>query len=649
MQKTKAELLLDKIKEHNNAYRAGIPVVSDTEYDAEIEELQKLDPDNEWFKRIEPAPVGEARKVKLPIPMKSLYKVKDMKALQNWIQSLGITEEDMIVVTPKFDGLSLLHNERTGMTYSRGGAENEGQNCTAHYKAIGLQQIQSKLEYTYGEFVFSRHSWETYFHGKASPDTGDKYKSPRNTAAGLLNRDQPSECLKRVDFFRYGTDEKSLEQFQTYVEFYAYLCRTFDQEFLYSVIRVKDFNENILMSLYREWSKHYYIDGLVLYANDLSVWKRVGRQETTGNPNYAIAYKNPNFTATFETTVLGIDWKINKAGALKPVVNIETVDTGDCEMENPTGYNARWIKEHQIAPCARILVTRSGGVIPKILDTIEPATQDETNKMWSKLSVCPHCGSTTVWSQNGVELCCSNKDCCGIKLAKIAFFYATTGAENMGEETIAKIFNAGFKTLREMLDITFEELLEIDSFGEVVANEVLKNNQRIKSGLEVTVLMHASDCFSGIGQVKAKKILSELSEEQQFAFIDGKFASWNSNEELMNKDGFKSSSVTIQSFLLGVLPFYQFVAENGLKMLPMKTTQQPTSNKYDGFAVCFTGIRDQSLEEEIAAGGGKVVSGVSKKTTHLIVADVNSMSSKATKAREFGIPILTIAQFKALD
>lgn len=642
MQKSRTELLLDKIKEHNNAYRAGIPIVSDAEYDAELEELHKLDPDNEWLKHIEPAPVGEARKVKLPIPMKSLYKVKDIKSLQNWVQSLGISDEDMIVVTPKFDGLSLLHNERTGMTYSRGGAKNEGQNCTAHYKAIGLQQVQSKLEYTYGEFVFSRHSWESYFNGKTSPETGEKYKSPRNTATGLLNRDQPSESLRHVDFFRYGTDDKSLAQFQTYVEFYTYLCRTFDQEFLYSVIRVKDFNEETLMSLFKEWSTHYYIDGLVLYANDINVWKRVGRQETTGNPNYAIAYKNPNFTETFETTVLGIDWKINKAGALKPVVNIEKVDTGDCEMENPTGYNARWIKEHQIATGAKILVTRSGGVIPKILETLEHSNQSNIP------AVCPHCGSATEWSENGVELCCSNKDCEGIKLAKIVFFYTTVGVENMGEETITKIFNTGFKVLREMLDITFEELLDIDGFGESIANDILKNNQRIKSGLDVTVLMHASDCFSGIGQVKAKKILSELSEEQQFAFIEGKFASWADNDELKSKDGFKNASVTIQSFLLGVLPFYQFIATNGLKILPMKAAQQPTSDKYKDFAVCFTGVRDQQLEEEIAAGGGKVVSTVSKKTTHLIVADVNSTSSKAVKARDLGIPLLTIGQFKEL-
>ena len=56
-----------------------------------------------------------------------------------------------------------------------------------------------------------------------------------------------------------------------------------------------------------------------------------------------------------------------QSGALKPVVNIEAVDTGDCTMENPTGYHAKYIFENSIGKGATISVTRSGGVIPKIL------------------------------------------------------------------------------------------------------------------------------------------------------------------------------------------------------------------------------------------------------------------------------------------
>ena len=56
------DVLLDMIKRHNKMYRMGTPEISDAEYDAEIELLKTLDPDNEWFKHTEPAFVPETRK-----------------------------------------------------------------------------------------------------------------------------------------------------------------------------------------------------------------------------------------------------------------------------------------------------------------------------------------------------------------------------------------------------------------------------------------------------------------------------------------------------------------------------------------------------------------------------------------------------------
>ena len=125
------------------------------------------------------------------------------------------------------------------------------------------------------------------------------------------------------------------------------------QKYPFVTVQLKDLTESELSELFLFWRQYFYIDGLVLYIDDLSLWKVIGRQQTSGNPLYAIAYKHPDFTESFETTVKGVNWKASKSGALKPVVNIETVDTGDCNMENPTGYNAGWIYNHHIAPGAK--------------------------------------------------------------------------------------------------------------------------------------------------------------------------------------------------------------------------------------------------------------------------------------------------------
>lgn len=643
----KVERLATLIAKYNKSYRLGEPQVSDAEYDKLVDELKRIDPDNEWFNHLEPADVARMRKVKLPIPMKSLNKVKDIQSFKKWASSIGLTSSDSVIVTPKFDGLSLLHDEQNGCAYSRGGAENEGQDCTSHYQnASSIVNAPSQLRYTFGEFVFSHKSWTTNFAGKTSPDTGDKYRSPRNTAAGLLNRDEPSSNLQYVDFFRYGTDEGSLSGFQTYEELYQYLCSTFSQPNLYHKVSVCDLTSGLCQHLYQEWVQQYYIDGLVVYANDLSVWKTVGRQENTGNPNYAIAYKDPDFTEIFETTVKSVIWKINKSGAFKPVVNIEPIDTGDCSMENPTGNNARWIVSHHIAKGAKVLVTRSGGVIPKILETTQNASEYEERRQMDELCICPHCGEPVQWNEKRIEMECRNPNCPGRRLAKIVFFFKTLEAESMGEDTITKIYDAGYQYLNEILNITFDELLAIDGFGEYLANQILDAIHKIRAGVEVTRLMHASDCFSGIGQVRAKTILSQLSEAKRFAFYNEQFHNWSSNDELQTKDFFINANVTLRSFMLGIIPFYDFVARNGLTILPMDETPKATGSLCSGLKVCFTGIRDQILEGLIKSNGGEVVSGVSKKTTHLIVEDKDSQSSKAVKARQNGIPIMTIDEFK---
>lgn len=642
--------LAQEIKRLNTLYRAGTPEVSDAEYDALLEKWRQLEPDADWFSTTEPAPVNSGRKRKLPIPMKSLNKVKNLTDAKQWLQSLAIPPTASIVITPKFDGISWLHDEETGETYSRGGSENEGQNCTSHYLkgafgANGKWDIFYPPHYTFGELVFSRANWESRFAGKVSDATGEPYRSPRNTVAGFINRDEASPNIRHLTFFRYGVGENDLDNFDTYTELYNTLCKVYRQPNLKWTIPVEQLSENLLSELFNEWRKAYYIDGLVIYLDDLNLWKTIGRQQTTGNPLYAIAYKHPDFTESFETTVNGIDWKVSKAGALKPVVNIKAVDTGDCTMENPTGYNAKYIFENGIGKGATISVTRSGGVIPKILSIIKEASSEVMCEQRDNLLYCPDCGQPTKWNDSKVELICTNPKCPGITLAKVVHFYSTLDAEQMGEETLAKLFRAGYNTLRRILDITFEEIVRIDGFGDSIANVILDANKKIREGVEVTRLMHASDCFLGIGQVKAKSILSDLSDSDRFAFINGCVQTEAGFDQTPE---FLALNKTMQSFLKGIVPFYDFVAENKLTILPPEEKVKPVGDKYAGMKVCFTGVRDKCLEDEIVSQGGEVVSGVSKKTTHLIVGDTNSTSSKMSKAKSLGIPILTVEGFKSL-
>lgn len=631
-----------KIQEANKAYRAGNPIMTDAEYDALVEQLREIDPTNAWFQHIEPAQVIEGRKRKLPIPMKSLEKVKDLGDLSNWFKTCGLSEHDIIVIMPKFDGLSMLVDVRNQEAFTRGGSENEGQDCTAQYRYNDSSCVSGSsinCNYVFGEFVIRNHEWEQHFKGQLQ-ESGEKYKSQRNTAAGLLNRDDVSDALNHTKLFVYGADAASMKNYESFSLFIHNICLNLNQEPLYEFVNVGQIikqGQEALQQLYMKWRSVYPIDGLVLYVNDLRKWDALGRKNN-GNPNYAIAYKHPDFTEVHDTTVQRIEWQVAKSGALKPVVVVDDVDNGDCIMNSPTGNNASWISDRNIAPGAVVSLTRSGGVIPKIVAVPKPATPESIYELWDEMAECPACGSPTAWNETHKELVCTNPECKGRQLAKIVFFYDILGAENFGYETLKKIFDHGLNTLHQILFADYAQLEGIDGFGDSTINNIIEQNRKIIAGVELPKLMHASDCFKNIGESTAKKMLDRYP-----SFIE---AFCKPNLSLVFEGTLPAGeNKTEQAFFDGLELFANFMVHNELTAIAPEAPKS-TGNSLEDLSVCVSGFRDKALEEFILANGGKNASGVSKNTTHLVVKDKDSGSSKISKAKQLGIEILTLDEFK---
>lgn len=83
-------------------------------------------------------------------------------------------------------------------------------------------------------------------------------------------------------------------------------------------------------------------------------------------------------------------------------------------------------------------------------------------------------------------------------------------------------------------------------------------------------------------------------------------------------------------------------------------TEQVTATTLDGLRVCFTGsatiggrpMERRDLEALAAVRGLQPVSSVTKKGCDLVVAaDASSTSGKAKKAREWGIPVISVEEF----
>ena len=103
---------------------------------------------------------------------------------------------------------------------------------------------------------------------------------------------------------------------------------------------------------------------------------------------------------------------------------------------------------------------------------------------------------------------------------------------------------------------------------------------------------------------------------------------------------------------LGVwLALNQLLGGNvNLPPLPTNGEVQPHEVAYDADlhdqVFVFSGFRDEVLAARIANAGGRLAGGISKKVTTLLVANENTTTGKATKAREYGITIQTKEDFE---
>lgn len=109
--------------------------------------------------------------------------------------------------------------------------------------------------------------------------------------------------------------------------------------------------------------------------------------------------------------------------------------------------------------------------------------------------------------------------------------------------------------------------------------------------------------------------------------------------ELCKIDGV--SEITAQAFIEGVRTYL-----NG-NDVPVKIAYiKEENNSFEGqMVVCMTGFRDAELVAKLTSDGHRVVDGVTKETTHLIVKDKNSTSSKMKKAQKMGIKIVQRDEF----
>lgn len=611
--------LINKIKQANEAYRIGKPIVSDSQYDILVDELKQLDPHNEILTKVGHIIVDETRKRKLPIEMASMNKVKTMDEIKDWCRLKNINTNQTVVITPKYDGLSLCVNELTGEAWTRGDGE-FGQKSDEHYKVIGnhLDNLPEPwpaaggFKFTYGEVMMPKK----VFVDKYSMD----YANPRNLVAGLLNSKEVTESLKDTVYIKYGAliDTEFEGTYTTKSELLTALNQGQEIQVPFKVISIKDLTHEILFELFKNWSQDFEIDGLIIEVDFLQTQDQLGRETSSNNPCWARAYKSPDFEQVAETTISGISWNISKQGFLKPTLHVQPVKLDGVTISNVTGNNARFVKDLGLGIGAKVLIKRSGMVIPIIYDVVE--------KVDFQMPNVPNID----WNENGVELI-TLTETDEQRFKQTVSFFEILEVDNVGEGVVKQLWEAGFDSVKSILELTPDKLSKLEGFGKRKAMIVYNSIQSKIKDVQLSKLQHATGFFKGLGSKK----LALLEHFETKPTLD----------EVISIEGFAQTSA--ESYLESYDKFFTF-----LKELPVtiakKVEAVKVSNDLDGMTFVFTGVRRTDLEAVIESRGGKIGSSVSKNTTHLVMKAVGSGSSKEKKAIELGVKIMTVSDLENL-
>lgn len=628
--------LIDKLNVYTKFYDEGHPVISDKEWDDMYFELQNLE--NEYNIYFEDSPtlnisyqvVNKLNKVEHSHPMLSLDKTKSIDTLKSFVGNKSY------IVMGKMDGLTC------SLTYRKGrlvAAETRGNGIVGEdilHNALQVKNIPNRIPFDDEEYVIDGEIICDY---KTFKNFSSEYKNPRNFAAGSIRLLDSKESAYRGLSFIAWDCIKGLES-QTSLSGKLHILK---KNFGFNIVPYV-VHGNRTMEEYIEYIKktcqdmYYPIDGVVIKYNDIEEYNAAGR--TDHHFKGGIAYKF--YDEEYETTLEDIEWTMGRTGQLTPVAIFTPIDIDGTEVSRASLHNISIMKELGLSHYnCKISVYKANQIIPQISQVIE----DNSQEVIVYPSICPICGcATSIHKDNDSEvLYCDNPDCEGKILNQLDNFCGKKGLDIKGlsKATLEKLMNWGWIENEKDIFMLFThrtEWIKKPGFGVASVDKILA---AIDTASETTLdKVIAAAGIKEIGSRVAKDIAAhydtwaDFRKETNFLKIDG-------IGEVMN-----------DNLINFVYKDIDYIVEH---YLDIKSNQkEEVNNNLEGKVFCITGklkhFKNRTeLQADIENKGGKVVSSMSSKVTHLINNDNTSTSSKNLAAQRAGIPIITEEEYLQMN
>lgn len=643
--------LREQIEHHEYQYYVlDQPEITDTEYDALMRELQQLEDAHPQYitpdsptRRVGGKPREGLQRIAHSAPMLSLDNAlneAELREFDNRIKGLLKSEKYAYVAELKLDGLSMAAHYQGGdlrRALTRGDGR-IGEEVTENARTIRSLPLHVKKVDDWrdfevrGEVVMPQRSFER-LNQQREKDGSSKLANPRNAAAGGLRALDPRITAERhLDYFPYfllvdgapalESQWKTLETLQALgfkVNPQRKKCDSFDDLLAF----IKHWEE-------RRDSLPYEIDGIVVKIDSVRQQRALGF--TAKAPRWAIAFKYAARQAV--TTLENIEVQVGRTGNLTPVAHLAPVALSGVTVSRATLHNEDEIARLGVEIGDKVLVERSGDVIPKVVRVVEPGTH---RRKFHMPKSCPVCGGIVVREPGEAASRCMNTNC-PARLRESLLHFAHRGVMNIdgvGEALVDQLLARNMvSSVADLYSLKLAQLLDLERMGEKSATKILANIDRSRKQPLARVLNGLGIPF--VGERTAQILADHFGSLDAIAAAD--LETLQEAEEVGPKVGDSIHQFFVEPRNRELV---ERLREAGLQFTGPKKAKA-SAGALAGLTFVLTGtlphLTREDAKEQIERAGGKVTGSVSKKTNYVVAGD--EAGSKLDKARELGIEIL---------
>jgi DNA ligase (NAD+) len=691
--------LATEIAHHDALYHGkDAPEVSDAAYDALVlrnrliearfPELIRADSPS---RRVGAATAEGFAKSRHGEPMLSLNNVFSAEEFAEFCASirrflrLGAEDPLPFVAEPKIDGLSinLLYEDGAFVRGTTRGDGTEGEDVTRNLLTLAEDvlprtlrgaapariEIRGEIFMEKDAFLAFRAAQEKALEEReARRARGEKLggaivvpANPRNAAAGSVRQLDPEVTRSRpLKLFAYAMGAASEAPSETHhgflqrLEAWGFavnpLSRRLDSEADAAAFQTSTGEQRATLP--------YDIDGVV-YKIDRIDWQRrlgfVGRA-----PRWAVAWKFPAEQAT--TVLEAIEIQVGRTGALTPRAVMQPVTVGGVVVRHATLHNEDEIARKDIRIGDTVILQRAGDVIPQILGVVLDKRRADA-KPYVFPTTCPVCGSHAIRDGDDVVRRCTGGLICAAQAVERLKHFVSRRAmdiEGLGEENIQKLFDEGL--VRSPADIFrlaqhADRMRQWEGWGarsKTDARKVTKLLDAVEARRHVPLERFIFGLgIRRIGEQNAKLLARHYHsfEEWRAKMIDAQVIGSEAREELGSIQGIGPAIAEELVEFFAEPRALAALDDLAAEAMPLPAeAAAATDSPFAGKTLVFTGTLETLTRDEAEAQaerlGAKVTKSVSKKTDFVVVG--TDAGSKATKAAELGLRVLTEAEYRDL-